>query len=110
MVVSGAVRTDEVVRRRIAILLSDRGIMKNRFAKAADRTASWVPMFLRGERPFPFERIDEVASFFQHTPEMLVAPLSDEEVKRSSDALKKFRKRVEAPIAEKRHASAKRGR
>jgi transcriptional regulator with XRE-family HTH domain len=87
-----AVRTNEVVRRRIAVLLADRGIKKQAFAKAAARAPSWVAMFLRGERPFPFERIDEVARFFQYTPETLVAPLTDEEVKRSSEALKEFRR------------------
>jgi hypothetical protein len=70
--------------------------MKNRFAAAAQRTPSWVPMFLRGDRPFPFDRIDEVAKFFQHSPENLIAPLTDEEVKRSSEALKGFRRRASA--------------
>jgi hypothetical protein len=87
------VRTNEVVRRRVVILLTERAIKKQGFAKAADRTPSWVPMFLRGERPFPFERIDEVAAFFQHTPEALIAALTDEEVARSSDLLKQFRRR-----------------
>lgn len=100
-VVSGSVlvvRTNEVVRRRVAILLSERGIMKHRFAQAAKRTASWVPMFLRGERPFPFDRIDEVAAFFQHTPEALIVSLTDEEVKRSSELLKQFRRRSQPRI------------
>ncbi len=112
MVVSEAVKTDEVVRRRIAILILDRGILKHRFAKAAGRSASWVSMFMRGARPFPFEKIDEVAAFFQHTPEKLVAALSDEDVKRSTEALKKYRlsprKRTVRPqVAEKRTASGR---
>lgn len=95
------VRTNEVVRRRVAMLLADRSIKKQGFAKAADRTPSWVPMFLRGERPFPFDRIDEVATFFQHTPEAFIAPLTDAEKKRSDEALKKLRHRS-APRALKR--------
>ena len=96
------VRTNEVVRRRVAMLLAERAIKKQGFAKAADRTPSWVPMFLRGDRPFPFERIDEVATFFQHTPEQFIAPLTDEEVKRSDEALKQFRRRRSDPRALKR--------
>jgi len=89
----GVVRTEEIVRRRVAMLLHEREIKKQGFARAAKRTPSWVPMFLRGIRPFPFARIDEVAIFFQYTPEQFIAPLTDEEVKRSDDALKRFRRR-----------------
>src|ERR1043166_952697 len=96
------VRTNEVVRRRVAMLLAERAIKKQGFAKAADRTPSWVPMFLRGDRPFPFERIDEAERFFQHTPEQFIAPLTDEEVKRSDEALKQFRRRRSDPRALKR--------
>jgi len=97
-----AVRTDEIIRRRIAVLIADRGIMKHRFAKAADRTPSWVPMFLRGERPFPIDRMDDVAKFFQYTPERLIAPLTDEELKRSTEALRQFRRRAPATRSAKR--------
>jgi hypothetical protein len=86
------VQTKEVVRRRIALLLAEREIKKQGFAKAAKRSPSWVPMFLRGERPFPFERIDEVALFFQHTPEAFIAPLTDDEVTRSDGAFKQLRR------------------
>lgn len=99
------VRTNEVVRRRVVLLLEDRAIKKQGFAKAADRTPSWVPMFLRGDRPFPFERIDEVAAFFQHTPEALIAPLTDDEVQRSVELLKRVRRRPERGAPKRRIAS-----
>jgi hypothetical protein len=100
------VRTNEVVRRRVALLLAERAIKKQGFAKAAARTPSWVPMFLRGKRPFPFDRIDEVASFFQHSPEALIAQLTDDEVKRSDEALKQLRRRRPEPRAMKRSVAS----
>lgn len=100
------VRTNEVVRRRVAMLLAERAIKKQGFAKAAGRTPSWVPMFLHGKRPFPFARIDEVAAFFQHTPEAFIAQLTNEEVKRSDDALKLLRRRRLDPRALKRSVAS----
>lgn len=82
-----AVQTAEIVRRRIALVLDERGIKKLRFAKEAGRKAPWVTMFLNGERPFPFDRIDEIARFLHLTAETLIAPLSAEEVRRSSELL-----------------------
>jgi len=76
--------------------------MKYRFARAAERAPSWVSMFLRGERPFPIKRIDDVAKFFQYTAERLIAPLTDEELKRSTEALKQFRRRAPATRSAKR--------
>lgn len=102
------VRTNEVVRRRVALLLVDGSIKKQGFAKAADRAASWVAMFLRGERPFPFERMDEIAVFFQRTPDALIAPLTELEKKRSDDALKQLRRRPRRDVEET--ALKKRGR
>lgn len=86
----------EVVRRRVALLLFERDIRKQGFARAAARTPAWVPMFLRGDRPFPFERIDEIAAFFQHTSLTFIAPLTDEEAHRSAVALKQLVKPVRA--------------
>jgi hypothetical protein len=63
-------------------------------------------MFLRGIRQFPLERIDEVGAFFQLTPEGLIAPLTDAEVKRSDAALKRLRRRrPEARALKRAHAS-----
>lgn len=100
------VQTKEVVRRRVAMLLAEREIKKQGFAKAAGRTPSWVPMFLHGKRPFPFERIDEVAKFFQHTTEALIAPLTEEEVTRSDEALKQLRRRSRPRLVTARRSGA----
>ena len=99
-------RTDETVRRRGALLLHERGIRNNAFAVAADRKPSWVSMFLRGTRPFPFERIDEVAEFFQSTPVKFVAPLTKGEIERASEALKIIQKgELRAPAQKRRHGN-----
>lgn len=87
----GLVQTAEIVRRRIAVLIEERGVKKNRFAKAAKRPPSWVSAFLGGTRPFPFERIDEIAKFFQLETDRLIAPLTDEE-RRASSALDLLRR------------------
>jgi hypothetical protein len=87
------------------MLLAERQIKKQGFAQAADRTPSWVPMFLRGKRPFPFERIDEVATFFQHTAEGFIAQLTNEEVKRSDEAFKQLRRRSKLRTVKKAAAS-----
>lgn len=91
------VQTKEVVRRRIAMLIVERAIKIRGFAMAAGRSTSWASMFLRGKRKFSFDRIDEVAAFFQHRPEAIIAPLTPDEVKRSDDALKRFPQRRHRP-------------
>ncbi len=84
--------TAEILRRRIISLLRDRGHKQCKFGEVVGRGPAWVSMFLRGERPFPFDRIDDVAKFFHNSVDMMLAPLTAEELKRSSESLKSFRR------------------
>lgn len=87
----GSLKTPEILRRRIALLMDQNGTKQLKFATVVGRKPSWVSMFLRGDRPFPLDSIDDVAKFYHCSVEALLAPLDPQEVKRSNELLRSFR-------------------
>lgn len=82
------------LRRHIQHLLEARGVVKRRFGEVAGRGPAWVTAYLKGDRRFPLDRLDQVAAFFGITPEALLQginePSDDRVTSQSASQLKKI--------------------
>ena len=91
-----SVDSDEILRRRIVLLMEAKGTKQTKLAHAARRGPSWASMFLRGDRGFPMESLADVAALLDRTIEQMFAPLSHEEANRSAELQRSFRKKKHA--------------
>ena len=60
------------LRSNIRRLIEERAIIKRAFGEAAGRGSSWVTGYLKSEKRFPLDRLDDVAKFFAVTTQELL--------------------------------------
>ena len=70
---------DARLRRNINALIRQRGVMKNRVARAATRSDAWLSGYLAGKHPFPLENIEGVALLFNVDPQWLLSGDAEKE-------------------------------
>ena len=75
--ISDSGRPDERLRLQILRLIEERGVLRKRFGEAAGRGSAWATAYLKGDRKFPLDRLDQVAKFFGTTSETLLAAGGD---------------------------------
>ena len=64
---------EERLRHNIRRLVDEKGTKLAKLAAVVGRSAPWASMYLKGTRPFPFERLDAVAAFFGRTADAMLA-------------------------------------